>query len=305
MVDLFCRVSPEALDMAFKARIGTALELVAGLEISSHYPAPGVLLAGSDRFNSGGPHWEPALPLFCGQPIQLDQDRLVAELARDNWSVLQELDGYWLMVYWDAPRQRLIVASDRRSQQMSYVRELPGGGVDIASRLHPLMMTGISNTFNPDWLTEVLAFNLPLSTATPLAGAERLEAAEVRIYDRAGRLEHKSRWAEFFQSPSTLLSGKESFEAVLQTFRMAIPQYGDSVPRKACSLTCGWDGRTVLAFSDRERTLPFTYGLPGAIDIEVGTSISRKVGRDHLVIPFEDTFINQMPAWCHATALLG
>jgi len=287
---LFDTIDPYGVGKRHKLSVdGTALFLVANLK-----KAP---LHGAHYFKSD--KW---LAVFAGDlveiPCHYPQHALpwrfiIKCLESNDKAQLAKLGGNYAIAALNKDTGKLYLISDRRSQYPIYYL-CAGREFWFSSALTTFVKVG-STRFNPDWLYDFLFFNIPIGQTTFLKNAFRMKPATVLIYDLSSKKISLHTYAPSFSKRTPLLRGKEALEYALTVFKDRVPKYfeGDDV---ACSLTAGWDSRTLLAFApEGKKITTYTYGVPGCSDLNDSAKTAQLLGVEHIKIYFDESFLEQAP----------
>ena len=90
--------------------------------------------------------------------------------------------------------------------------------------------------------------------------------------------------------------GRQGLQRARDVFSETVPAYFQRGQRIAAALTGGWDGRTMLALApDRNAVTAYTYGCEGCNDIIGAKRTAKVAGVDHITIPFDESFVNNLP----------
>jgi asparagine synthase (glutamine-hydrolysing) len=180
-----------------------------------------------------------------------DTDVILAGYARWGDACLSRLRGMFALALWDAPRRRLLCATDRLSIK-PVVYHHAGGRLVLASEVKPLAAAGVPLEVNERRLFEYLARGLLDHSADTLyAGVAQLQPGTYFIWAN-GRLEIRRYWdladAAGGEEP---WEGERSVDRVDDALQSAVALHlrGDVAP--SLSLSSGLDSQVLRALIQR------------------------------------------------------
>jgi len=246
--------------------------------------------------------------VFAGDLIDYETvpfAHLISALEKNRWDFLANLSGIFAFVAYERKTRRLFAVSDRRSQKPLFFKE-DTQGLQVSTDLSVFARLPGELEFDKRWLWELLYFNFPVDSTTFLRDVKRCPPSSILSYDgRSGRVTLKS-YAEIFKPRDPLLRGREALELATNVFSERVARHYDGASSAACALTDGWDGRTMLALAPTEKDVTaYTYGGSGCDDLENATATAKAIGADHLVIPFDQSFVNDLPHHAFETVYLS
>jgi len=246
--------------------------------------------------------------VFAGDLVDHDTvpfRQIVAALETDNWDFLAGLSGIFAIAAHDGVSKKAFVISDRRSQKPLYY-STGQQGLHVSTSLAAFVRMLEQPQFNKAWLWQSLYFNIPIDDTTFITGVKRMPAASVLVFDSRSQEASISSYASPFKPREPLLRGQEALRHATEIFAKRMPAYYHGSQRVACALTAGWDGRTMLALAPAEKDVTaYTYGCPGCTDLVRAEATAQAVGVDHLQIPFEQPFVDELPHHALETVYLS
>jgi hypothetical protein len=213
--------------------------------------------------------------------------------------------GNYAIVYVNEKEKKIIIITDRRSQQPIYFQKFNSTFI-FSTELSTFCRLENPAEFNEDWLFEYLFFNYPVSQNTFLKGVYKVPPASILEYDFQSRNIEITKYADIFYKKPNLMQGKDAFEYAAEIFREVIPQYYRGSNRIACALTDGWDARTILAFAPKiEDVASYTYGVPNCQDLKGAKRTARLADFLHIEILFDDNFVRKLPHYMLKTVFIS
>jgi asparagine synthase (glutamine-hydrolysing) len=219
-----------------------------------------------------------------------DSETIVHLYEEHGDRLVEELDGMFAFVLWDAPRRRLLAARDRLGvKPLYYVWD--GTTLVLASEVRALVAGGfVRPELDPDALVELLTFQNILSFRSLFRGVEILPPATTLTLDEGG-LATSRYWDPFprLEPPGDV---DALVERVRQTFDDAVERQLIADVEVASYLSSGLDSSSVAASAARvlTRLTTFTTGfdVSGAVGMEAGfderadaADLARALGTHH------------------------
>jgi asparagine synthetase B (glutamine-hydrolysing) len=232
---------------------------------------------------------------------------ILAAVEEESYEYLAELSGTFAIAVYDKVAQQLYLVSDRTSQEPLYYRLTHNAAV-FSTSLATFARIPRPPRFNAGWLYEQLFFNIPVGQTTPLEGVRRMRPASVLRIDLRTWTETVTAYAGLFETADRLVGGSEGLERAYEVFRARVPVYFDGQDDVACSLTGGYDSRTLLALAPMERHEAlriYTYGVPGCPDLLRARRLAKKLDLEHVSIELDEAFVQGLPALMEATVYLS
>ncbi len=231
--------------------------------------------------------------------------QVLAALGTSRWEFLAGLNGIFSFAAYDKRTKRLFAVSDRRSQKPLFYRVGPQGLL-ISTNLAMFVRISDDLKFDRKWLWQSLFFNFPVDDSTFLEHVKRVPPACVLAYDcNAHKLSMHS-YAGWFKPRYPLLKGQEALRLATDVFGTRVPAYYHGAQNVACALTGGWDGRTLLAMAPADKAVTaYTYGGSGCRDLAGAATTASAIGVNHLEIPFDQAFVDDLPHHALETVYLS
>lgn len=247
------------------------------------------------------------LVLIAGDIIEHDilpYTEIIKNLDNDNANYFAGLNGIFTIAAFDKHQESLFIISDRRAQQPIYYH-LNDDRLFLSTELAAFCRLKEEFLFNEKWLWEYLFFNYPVSSTTFLKGVKRIPPSSIIKYDKISQDFSMRKYAGNFKKQDVLLDGIEALEFASEVLSDRIPQYFNDSDDIACALTAGWDGRTMLALSQKHNISAYTYGVPGCQDLKGGSETAKLANVSHIGIHFDDKFTNDLPYYMKETVYLS
>jgi hypothetical protein len=221
--------------------------------------------------------------------------QVITALDTKSWEFLAELNGIFAFAVYDSQSEQLFTVSDRRSQKPLFYMVGPRG-LRISTCLAVFARLSEEPEFDRKWFWQLLYFNFPVDDSTYLENVKRVPPACVMAFDCLTGELSMGRYAELPGRSGPLLKGKESLQLAAQIFGTCVPAHYRGAHSVACALTGGWDGRTMLALAPSDKAVTaYTYGGPGCTDMVDAKATAKEIGVDHLGIPFDQSFVEELP----------
>jgi hypothetical protein len=231
-------------------------------------------------------------------------EEIIRSISRDEGGFLTSLDGMFAIVAFHKQERVVYVISDRRSQQPVYY-QVNHCSICVSSDLPTFCRLQDGGSFNEQWMWDSLYFNFPVGDVTFLKGVKRMPPASLLRYDVSVGRCTLQQYARPFRKKDTLVQGQEAMDWALEVFSECIPKYYQGGDKIACSLTAGWDGRTLLALAPTKNVTAYTYGVEGCRDLAGAREAAKRAGIQHISIVFDDTFVRELPRWIMETVYLS
>jgi hypothetical protein len=209
----------------------------------------------------------------------------LAEFCRQPARVLREgIDGNFVLFAYDAPRKKLLVASDFNNTIPIYYAKTAGGTVFCSHEvaLARLVRAGV----DPDGFSQATHLGLTWGSHTRFSGIQRMLPCQLCVVGDDGQVHAESYWRPQEETP---LSGglDEQMEKWLALLKQAVGAYYDCAGRKPVitDFTAGEDGRLLVA-QCHALGIPFrahVTGLAGDTDVVVATEAARVAGFELIV----------------------
>jgi hypothetical protein len=231
-------------------------------------------------------------------------EEIIRAISRNEDEFFASLDGVFAVVAFDKREKAVYVISDRRSQQPIYY-QINHCSICVSSDLPTFCRLQNGASLSERWLWDSLYFNFPVGDVTFLRGVKRMPPASLLRYDASVGRCSVQQYARPFRKKDTLVDGQEAMDWALEVFSERIPKYYQGADEVACSLTAGWDGRTLLALAPHKNVTAYTYGVEGCRDLTGAREAAKRAGIRHMSIVFDDGFVHELPKWIMETVYLS
>ncbi len=231
----------------------------------------------------------------CGATAAIASGRhaaaAVAAYRRLGAGFAAALEGQFNVILHDAAARRVLIGNSRHAHSPLYLHESEAG-FGAATNLGPLGACGLfPPAIAPDAAATLLAYGQLFADRSLLAGVRVMDAGTVlEVPVDAARAAATRYWhlgciaPEPDAAPAARHVG-ELADALKAAGRLATSRPG----RYVAGLSGGLDSRLNLAavLPHAPELKAWTFGVPGASDLEVATAICRALGIGHLIYPID------------------
>jgi len=245
--------------------------------------------------------------IFAGDIVDygsIPHEKIIEKLETGKYSFFSNFNGYFSIAAYDKTKEMLFLISDRRSWHPIFYAE-ENGNIYFSTEMSTFCRLKRKFKFNEKWLWEYLYFNFPIGDTTFLNGVKRMSPASIIIYNKNSGKYSILEYTERFEKKLNLLDATEALELAKEIFTKRVPKYFEGKKDIACSLTQGWDARTILSLSPTLNVTAFTYGTPGCRDLKGSSKTARLAGIPHKVIIFNSKFIDKLPYYLLETIFIS
>lgn len=225
-----------------------------------------------------------------------------------DWTLLQGLQGTFLLVIYDTTGRKLWVITDSFGIQPIYFNKTSEGVVLSTAISTFLRLPYTKPEIDKRWIQEHLFFNYTVGKRTMLKGIRRLPAGVIYNFDAvSGQHETKS-YVQLISSQLVERNQSSEIEDAVSLFSSVVPNWFPSDGRVTFGLSGGLDSRAVLAAlpeSICHGMKTFTYGIPGSTEIVEARVIAEAMGTDHQEIFLEENFLRKLPGYLYDTVYLS
>jgi asparagine synthase (glutamine-hydrolysing) len=205
---------------------------------------------------------------------------------------IHDLEGAFVLVIWNRPRQQLIIANDRFGLYPLYYAHYDGKLIFAPKAKGILCDPHFRKELDLTALAEYMRFQQLLGEKTFFEGISVLPHASLVHYAVQGnRLTVDSYW-DFSDIPAqpVTVSFEDAVEETGRLLRQAVNRLASRPYRIGVYLSGGLDSRTILGLIDREHfpVTSITYGQNKCRDVVYGEKIARSVGSDHHWFEFKN-----------------
>ncbi|MBN1875836.1 MAG: hypothetical protein JXA33_16555 [Anaerolineae bacterium] len=216
------------------------------------------------------------------------------------------LSGSFCISLYDAPRNQLILVTDRFGSKPLY-RDMRVNGLRVSSEIKVMLFdTPTHLTYNAKSVVNLFTFQHPLDHETYFNEIEVLPPASILIYDiRTRQVTLSTYWTYDVMREPTDLARRPLADLVEQytaTMEEAIRQRVASYSRIGVFISGGIDSRLALAFTKRvadktnKEVVAFTFGTQKGYQSVPAVKIARAVGVEHLFYAIPDDWLTRY-AW--------
>lgn len=230
---------------------------------------------------------------------------IIENIENRNFEYFKRFDGIFSIAAYNKKESKLFLVTDRLSLYPLYYFIDKNSNLYFSSNMSTFCRLNEKLEFDENWLYEYLFFNYPIGETTFLKGIKRMSAASVLEIDVKGNYSLDEYAKKFKRSPN-LLKGDEALNLGLKLFSERIPKYYEGSCEKICSLTGGWDARTVLSLApEMKNILTYTYGINGSFDLEYAAETAKLLGTNHKKIIFDKNFSNELSNYILETVFIS
>lgn len=213
--------------------------------------------------------------------------RVLALLLDRGVPALDQIDGEFLVAWWDADRRQLRLLSDRFGGRSCYWAATTSGVAFAHGVRGVLMAPGVSCEPDLEALRDATTFGgYRLGTHTNVASVRMFPAAlDARLTSAGVTIRRYWRWSELSERPDVTLH--EAAEQAVGRWRVAVRRRVPGAGRVGVTLSGGLDSRLVLAelVAQQVPVTTLTYGLPGSDDVRYARRAARAAGVPWLFHP--------------------
>lgn len=248
---------------------------------------------------------------FCDQ-VEVDQLRqrghqfqtgnasyLVHAYEEYGQGFLERLNGGFAGLVLDLREKKVILFNDRYGLHRLYYHER-GRVTYVATEAKSLLaVLPDLRSLDAIGLAEVVSAGCALENRTLFAGVSIIPTASSWIFapgqsPRKNTYFRKESWED-----QPILGEAEYYKRLCDTFERIVPRYRMGDQPVGMSLTGGFDGRMIMAWSRAEAgELPcYTFGGPvrDCADVRLARKVAKQCGQDHTTIPVGEEFQRQFP----------
>jgi asparagine synthase (glutamine-hydrolysing) len=208
-------------------------------------------------------------------------------VLRKNWcqpdrgSFLRGLDGNFLLVVYEADRQRVSLVTDRNNSLRCYYWQ-ERGSLAFFPQLYYFRDRGFPWRANEEFALQFLTLTYLPGNETPFEGVRLVPGGSVlTFHEEEERLERYFSW-NFPQRQEHLGYGAEEIDTLHQLFVRAVEKRAEGRSSVVLPLSGGLDSRAILGALQECRPASgieaVTFGTPGSLDYEIGGQIAREEG---------------------------
>ena len=209
----------------------------------------------------------------------------LGELSREPVRLLREgVDGNVVVFFYDAPRNRLLVASDFNNSIPIYYAKAFGG--TVFSSHEAALAKLVHAEVEPYGFSQAMHLGVTWGSHTRFAGIQRTLPCQVCVFEGHGEVHSECYWGAQEETP---WSGglDDQIEKWLPLLKEAVWAYYDCAGRKPVitDFTAGEDGRLLLA-QCHALGIPFrahVTGVAGDTDVLVAKKAARAAGFELIV----------------------
>jgi asparagine synthase (glutamine-hydrolysing) len=210
-----------------------------------------------------------------------DSEVILHLYEEEGLDCLTKLEGMFAFALWDGPRRRLLLARDRFGIKPLYVA-MRGETIAFASELTALLQSGaVAPEIDPHALYAYMAFSYVPGPSTVLKGAEKLQSAELLLWEQ-GRSERRVYWTpRLLDRPRTRTGAREMLAGLLD--RAVQDHLVADVP-VASFLSGGVDSSTVVALAQRHgemQTFCVSFPGTGVDEAPIARRVANHLGTKH------------------------
>ena len=213
--------------------------------------------------------------------------RLLDRLAQNTEQGLQEIEGAYNFVFYNASQECVRIITDRIGLCPAYLRKI--GDITLISS-HCLLLAAL-HPFELDrvGLQEFLLANKLFDSTTLFQGIKKIDAASILEYTAKGE-SCRPYWSIHCDSRHSKLSTREKVDKFHDALQTIMRRLGEKFNSPFVDLTAGWDSRTVIVAMPGN--LPsFSTVTSGATENDEDVRIARQIA-EYLRVPhyFDPSF---------------
>lgn len=236
--------------------------------------------------------------------LSIPYEDIIKNLEKRNFDYFEKKNGIFSIAAYNKTDSKMILISDRLSVSplFYFINE---NEIHFSSSMATFSRLEIKLEFDENWLYDYIFFNYPIGDTTFFKEIKRMPAASILEINLINNSYSFYEYADNFKKESNLIKGNEALDKGLKIFSERIPKYYKGNCNKICSLTGGWDARTVLSTcQNSEELLTYTYGIEGSSDLEQAKITAKSININHEEINFDKDFLNKLPEYILETVLV-
>lgn len=241
--------------------------------------------------------------LFCGDLVNfksLPWNILIKNYLINNYEWINSLRGFFAFAIYNKTNKKLILISDQRSQMPIYYGFIENQLV-FSTNLSSFTILNSSPGFNMNWLYELFYFNFPIGNTTFLEGINKLEPFTILELD-FNKIISEKKYSKHLSTIDNFFKGNAAIKKCLDTFKEKVPKYYCDDRTNLFALSAGFDSRTLLSLSNKKNNIKtYTYGIEGANDLKVASSLASSLKIENQQILLEDDFKKDLPNLIYET----
>jgi len=218
---------------------------------------------------------------------------------------IEKLNGWFSGILIDLRENKVVLFNDRYGLFRIYYHDNDGRTYFSSEAKALLKVLPGLRKLNMSSLGEFFSCGCPLQNRTLFSGVSLVPGGSAWIFSPGQKTTKGSYFTPKVWEMQSLLTDKDYYEKLKETWSRILPRYLRGKERVAMSLTGGVDGRMIMAWADRPpKTLPcYTFGgmFRDCVDVAIARKVARICQQTHQVIPVGRDFLKQFPALAEKT----
>jgi len=206
---------------------------------------------------------------------------------------VRKLNGSFVIVIYDAKKQRIIVVNDRHGLRPFYYAQ-NGQKYLFASEVKAILQDKtFKKKINHAAVADFFAFERILGDKTFFKGINVLPPASILVWSN-GKLSKKQYWDfEFKQEYSHADTEEYYVKNLVRIFRKAVRRRMKGKHRFGVFLSGGLDSRSIAAAIDKKHypIHTFTYGVKEGDEAKIAENVAKKLGTEHKFLELKRDYL--------------
>lgn len=211
-------------------------------------------------------------------------------------SFVKGLNGSFVIVIFDKPNQRIVIANDRYGQRPLYYTLIKDRLIFSSEVKAILEDPSFKKAIDNEAIAEFLTFGQLLGDKTMVKEIHLQPPASLLIYNlKNGRFDLFKYWELKEHLKTENRPEKDCLEDINKRFTQAVKRMSSGNKNIAVGLSGGLDSRTIMAAIDcgEYPIKSYTIGIKGCTDDKLTRLISDKTGIEHIFCDFDQDLLTR------------
>ena len=246
--------------------------------------------------------------LFAGDLIgvlEIPWNEIQENFINLNFSWFSSLRGIFAIAIRNIKLNQITLISDQQAQLPIYYGFIENSFI-FSTSIASFSTLKTVPEFNQEWLFEFIYFNFPIDTTTCLKNVMRIRPLSILNIDLKDKSITELKYGEYFKISNNILIGKTALVEGIKIFKETVPKYFCLDNKNSVAISGGFDTRTLLSLAPKKASLlTYTYGVPGTLDLNVSSILTKKLKFNHQEIFFDHDFEKTLPSLIYDTVRLS